>query len=130
MIEDTSFVIDVLGGDEGALDLLEVLEAENRSEKVSAITALELYEGVTRSSKPDAERARVLRVLDSKHVVAADLGIMQRAGTLSGELINEGERIDREDCVVAATALREGEPVVTRNARHFERIPQVEVRTY
>jgi len=130
MIEDTTFVIDVLAGDDGALRRIDAIEGERRPEKVSAITVLELYEGVARSSKPESEKARVLDVLDSKHVVAADRGIMRRAGELSGNLVVEGRRIDREDCVVAATALQEGEPVVTRNARHFERIPGVEVRTY
>lgn len=130
MIEDTSFLVDVLAGDEGALRFLEAAEGERRPEKVSAITVLELYEGIARSTKPESEKRRVLGVLDSKHVVAADHGIMRRAGELSGDLIVEGRRIDREDCVVAATALREGEPVVTRNARHFERIPGLEVRTY
>lgn len=112
MIEDTSFVIDVLAGDERALELLDVIEAERRAEKVAAITVLDLYEGIARSGKPDSEKRRVLGVLDSKHVVAADLGIMRRAGELSGALIAGGRRIDREDCVVGATALRESEPTV------------------
>lgn len=90
MIQDTAFIIDILNGDEDALARLEALEAEQRPEKVSSITVLEL----------------------------------------SGELITEGQRIDREDCVVAATALQEGEPVVTRNTDHFERIPGLDVVSY
>jgi len=41
-----------------------------------------------------------------------------------------GEPIDREDCIIAATAIAENEPVVTRNAGHFERISGLDVRTY
>lgn len=130
MIEDTSFVIDLLNGDGDALELLSDVEAQNRPEKVSSVTTLELYEGVARSDKPAPERQRVLEVLDSKHVVAADAAVMKRAGRLSGELITDGLRIDREDCVIAATALLEDEPVVTRNVDHFERIPGLTVRSY
>ena len=130
MIEDTTFIIDLLAGDESALARLDHIEAERRPEKVSATTVLELYEGVRRSEKPDAEKRDVLSVLNSKHVVAADHGLMRRAGTISGDLFAAGTPIDREDCVVGATALREGEPVVTRNVEHFERIDGVEVWTY
>jgi len=130
MIQDTSFVLDVLGGDEGALDALATLESDRKPEKVSSVTALELYEGVGRSDRPDDEKAAVLDVLDSKTVVPADHGVMRRAGRISGELYATGEPIDREDCVIAATALRKDEPVLTRNVAHFDRIDGLDVRTY
>ncbi len=130
MIQDTSFLIDVLNGDDGALDRLELIERENRPEKIASITSLELYEGIEQSNRPETEKREVLQVLDSKHVVAADHRIMAQAGELSGMLISDGQRIDREDCVIAATAIREDEPVLTRNEAHFERIPNLEVQTY
>jgi predicted nucleic acid-binding protein len=130
MIQDTSFIIDVLNGDEGALARLDAIEAERRPEKVSAITVLELYEGIAQTDRPEDEQEAVLGVLDSKTILAADAGIMRRAGRLSGELIANGEQIDREDCIIAATALSEGEAVVTRNEGHFERIPRLDVVSY
>lgn len=130
MIQDTSFLIDVLGGDPAALDVLELIERENQPEKVASITSLELYEGVHRSAKPDDEKQDVLRVLDSKHVIPADHSIMKQAGQLSGRLIADGARIDREDCIIAATAIQENEAVLTRDESHFERIAKLDVRTY
>ena len=53
MIQDTTFVIDILRGDDGAEALLSVLESESRPQKVSAMTVLELYEGVARANTPD-----------------------------------------------------------------------------
>lgn len=55
---------------------------------------------------------------------------MAKAGRISGELITDGMEIDREDCVIAATALIEEEPVATRNVSHFERIDGFDVRSY
>lgn len=130
MIEDPSFIIDVLDGERAALDVLELIERERRPEKVAAITVLELHEGIQRASNPDAERQRVLSVLDSKPIVTADHDIMKRAGELSGQLITDGQRIDREDCIIAATALHEDEPVVTANSEHFERISELDIRSY
>lgn len=130
MIQDTAFLIDVLDGDEAALEVLTTIENDRKPEKVSSVTALELYEGVERSDRPDDEKVVVLDVLDSKTVVPADHDVMRRAGRLSGALHAEGRPVDREDCVIAATALREDEPVVTRNADHFERISGLDVRSY
>ena len=130
MIQDTTFVIDVLRGDDDAEALLSVLESESRPQKVSAVTVLELYEGVARANTPDDKRQEVLDVLESKHVVEADVTVMRKAGQLSESLITGGERIECEDCIVAATALLSDEPVVTRNADHYERVDGLEVRTY
>ncbi|AWB27558.1 type II toxin-antitoxin system VapC family toxin [Halococcoides cellulosivorans] len=129
MIQDTSFVVDVLRGDEDALRRLELIEAESRPQKVAAITVLELYEGVVRSTANGSEQ-RILDVLDSKHVVDADQAIARKAGKLSGQLVNRGERIDREDCLIAATAMAEDEPVLTRNVDHFDRVEGLDVQSY
>ena len=130
MIQDTSFIIDLLRGDDDAAMFLDVIERDSRPQKISSVTVLELYEGVGRAETPRDKRERILAVLDSKSVVAADETIMRKAGTLSGELISGGARIDREDCIIAATALLTDEPVVTRNTAHFDRIDGLEVRSY
>ena len=130
MIQDTSFIIDLLRGDENAKRLLDIVEKEARPQKVSSVTVLELYEGVARSQTPEPQRERILEILETKHVVSADHTVMRKAGKLSGELINGGERIEREDCIIAATALLNDESIITRNTKHFGRISGLEVRSY
>ena len=130
MIQDTSFIIDLLRGDKNAIQLLDIIEKEARPEKVSSVTVLELYEGVARSQTPDSKQQRILDILETQHVVSADHTVMRKAGKISGELISDGQRIDREDCIIAATALLNDEPVITRNTNHFERIANLEVRSY
>ncbi|QSG09018.1 type II toxin-antitoxin system VapC family toxin [Halapricum desulfuricans] len=130
MIQDTSFIIDLLRGDENTKRLLNIVEKEARPQKLSSVTVLELYEGVVRSQTPETKRERVLEILETKHVVNADHIVMRKAGKLSGELIDDGERIEREDRIIAATALLNDEPVITRNAKHFGRIDGLEVRSY
>lgn len=128
MIEDTSFILDLIDGRNEALDILE--EVENNNEKVSAVTVLELKEGIKRSDKPEEEKKQVLEVLKSKIIVSADKKVMDKAGKISGELINKGKRIEREDCIIAATAILENEALVTGNRKHFERIEELKLKTY
>lgn len=130
MIEDTSFIIDVLHNDSDALAYLEIIEKERRPEKVAAITVLELYEAVPQLDIPDKRQQKILDVLDTRHTIAADETIMRKAGKISGTLRSRGEQIDREDCLIGATALLTDEPVVTRNREHFARIDDLTVKSY
>jgi len=130
MIEDTSFIIDVLHDDPGALEYLDLVEKENRPEKVASVTVLELHEAVPQLDVPEERQQKILDVLDTRHVVPADDRVMRKAGKISGELVSQGEEIDREDCIIGATGLLTDEPVLTRNSDHFERIDGLVVETY
>ena len=127
MILDTSFIIEVLDGNKNAVEKLKQLE--DKQEKLSSITVMELQEGVVRSDKPEEERKQVLEILNSKNILSADRKIMKKAGEISGKLANKGKRIDREDCIIAATAILEQEPVITGNKKHFKRIENLEVES-
>lgn len=130
MIQDTSFIIDVLRGNDAAVEKLSDIENRRIPQKCSSITVLELFEGIYQFEEITEERETVLDVLRTKHVIAADAELMEEAGKISGKLLREGQQIDREDCVIIATARREDEPVLTRNVDHFDRIQDVEVESY
>lgn len=130
MILDTSFVIDVMNSDDDALNAYQVYENSREQQYLSAQTVYELYFGVERAMHSVAERRRVRDVVDTKAVLPADRAVMKKAGRIRGRLMNDGQAIDPGDCVIAATALVEEEPVVMRNVDHFDRIEALELRTY
>jgi predicted nucleic acid-binding protein len=130
VILDTAFVIDVMNDDVGATEAYREFEAAGQQQYLASVTVLELYEGIARAVDSATERERVTDVIATRPVLPADRTVMAKAGRISGELITEGAEIDREDCVIAATALIEAEPVVTRNVSHFERIDGLDVRPY
>jgi predicted nucleic acid-binding protein len=130
MIEDTSFIIDLLHEDSDAVDYLKLIEKTNRPEKIASVTVLELYEAVPQLDVPEERKQRIFAVLDTRPTVPADETAMRKAGKISGELLARGEEIDREDCIIGATALLNDEPVLTRNVDHFERIDGLAVETY
>ena len=130
MLLDTSFLIDLMRGDERAVVRADELEKELVRQRLSAITLFELYYGVARSEQPEAERETVEDVLATKAVQPADTAVMQRAGRISGELETDGEAVADGDVIIGATAAVVGEPVLTRNVSDFERVGCVEVETY
>ncbi|USZ67556.1 type II toxin-antitoxin system VapC family toxin [Halorussus salilacus] len=130
MLLDTSFLTDLMRGDENAVARADELEENPVRQCLSAMTLFELYYGVARSKQPDEERETVEEVLTTKPVQPADSAVMQKAGRISGELENDGEALGDGDVIIGATAAIVDEPVLTRNVSDFERIAGVEVATY
>ncbi|WP_255196480.1 type II toxin-antitoxin system VapC family toxin [Halorarius litoreus] len=129
MLLDTSFLIDLMNGDDGAVEKATELERDLVQQRLSSITLFELYYGVARAEQSENEREKIERVLASKPVHPADSPVMQKAGRLSGQLMNEGTPVGDGDVIIAATAEIVDEPVLTRNVADFDRLG-VEVETY
>ena len=129
MILDTTFLIDVLRGDNSVTELEDELDASG-TPHASSITVMELYEGVHLADTTEAQREAVENLLTEITELAFDRACAMQAGRISAELVSAGDPIDETDVMIAATALVHDRPVVTRNVDHFERIDDVEVVTY
>jgi len=126
---DTSFLIDLMDGDEGAVEKARELESDLVQQRLSAMTLFELYYGIARATDSDAERETVEDILASKPIHPADTAVMRKAGRLSGELQNDGSPVGDGDVIIGATADVVEEPVLTRNVDDFERL-DVGIETY
>ncbi|MFC5133712.1 MULTISPECIES: type II toxin-antitoxin system VapC family toxin [Haloferacaceae] len=122
MLLDTSFLIDLMNGDEDAVEKARELETELVQQRLSSMTLFELYYGIARATESEAEREKVEAVLDSKPVHPADAAVMRKAGRIAGELQNEGTPVGDGDVIIAATAEVVEEAVLTRNVDDFERL--------
>ena len=129
MLLDTTFLIDLMNGDEGAVEKAREMEAELVQQRISSMTLFELYYGIARASESEAERETVEDVLESKPIYPADTAVMRKAGRLAGELQNDGTPVGDGDVIIGATAAVVEEPVLTRNVADFERLG-VDVETY
>lgn len=130
MLLDTSFLIDLMNGDEDAVEKARELENDLVQQRLSSMTLFELYYGVARVDQSEEERRTVENVLASKPVHPAGTAVMRKAGRLSGELVHEGNAVADGDVIIGATAAVLDEPVLTRNVEDFEHIDGIEVETY
>lgn len=108
VLVDSDVVIDHL---RGAKPLPEM------SLSYSIITRCELFAG-----RDDGEMMRGL--LSRMQELAVDSSIAERAGELK-----RTRQVPTPDALIAATALEHGLPLMTRNERHFGRVPGLELRT-
>jgi predicted nucleic acid-binding protein len=129
MILDSTFLIDVLRGDADVSELIGEIDASG-TPFVSAVTVMELHEGVHLADATDAERSRVSELLAGINELPFDRACAMQAGEINARLVSEGEPIDETDVMIAATALVNDRPVVTRNVDHFDRIGGLDTVTY
>jgi tRNA(fMet)-specific endonuclease VapC len=128
MLLDTSYIIDVLRSHRPALALREEIESSSEAVRVPAPAVYELWKGVARARNPPKETEAIEEVMYP--VVDLRAEHARRAGQVGGELARRGIVIGELDLLLAGTALVEDEALLTRNARDFERIPEMRVRTY
>ncbi|MGH2561453.1 MAG: type II toxin-antitoxin system VapC family toxin [Thermomicrobiales bacterium] len=89
---------------------------------ISLITYYEIYDGIFRSKNVDRAEAGFLRLLQRVDILSMDEDLMRLAARFRGQLETGGQRIGDADTIIAATAIHLDLTLVTRNARHFERI--------
>ncbi|MFW5949487.1 MAG: type II toxin-antitoxin system VapC family toxin [Halolamina sp.] len=129
MLLDTAYLIDLMNGDDAAVEKARKLERDLVQQRLSAMTLFELSYGIGRAAQSEAEREQVEAVLSSKPIQPADTAVMRKAGRLAGELATAGTPVGDGDVIIAATAAVVDEPVLTRNATDFERL-SVDIETY
>lgn len=110
---DTSIVIDYLRGHVGAAGLLEG-ERAIAPLHASEITRLEVLAGM-RATEEETTRSLLSTLI--WHPVDAD--VAEEAGALGRQWLPSHHTIDGADLAIAATAIRSGSRLLTRNVRHF-----------
>lgn len=129
MILDTSFLIDVLRGDETVEDPMQTVDGSGAA-RISAVTVMELWEGIQLAGASARERASVEDLLDDLPEIPFDRRCAKEAGRINATLETSGRSIEAPDVMIAATARVHDRPIVTANVDHFERIDDVEILTY
>lgn len=130
MILDTSFVIDALRGKPAATKLMRELETGSDVVRIPTVVGFELWEGVERSRWPAAEREQVEATLAAHAPLQLTTAHAKRAGLIAAALSDRGDPIGDVDLLLAGTAVEEGDMLVTRNKRDFERVPGLRLKAY
>src|SRR6266516_363251 len=118
---DTDWVADWLSGRSQALPLLSSLRTDGLA--ISLITYGEIYEGVYFGRDPKGHEQGFRQFLRLVDVLPLNRAIMTRFARLRGQLRSQGQLLPDLDLLIAATAVHHDRTLLTRNLRHFQRIP-------
>lgn len=133
MLLDTTFCIDLMrewrrGLSGPATAKLKSLGAT--PVEMSLFFLCELQVGARLSAKPVEELRRLERISGLIQVVYPDRSFAVMFGRVAAELRTTGIQIPLMDMTIGAHALCLGFPLLTRDAEHFQRIPNLVVETY
>jgi tRNA(fMet)-specific endonuclease VapC len=121
---DTDFLVAYLRKDSAAKTKLEELESVQDPLHTTIINAFELYKGAYKSTKDSkAELARVDALLDAFFILMLDRDSARAAGALH----DKSNPIGESDLLIASIAMANKQTLITKNKRHFERIPGLQV---
>lgn len=133
-IFDTTFIVDLVNSDPGAVELAEKQSKEDTPAIISAITVHEYLFGVRLryGKSPELERklASANRDLAPFDVLPLTKDVAELSSKLHADLTAKGKQIGIKDVYIGATALRCGLDLVSRNRSHFSQIPSLKVLTY
>ena len=130
---DTSFLVDLLreetrGKAGAAMRLLGQLEEEEL--RISVFVACELSAGAALSAHPQHETRRVERLCATLAVDYPDARFPPVYGRLLAWQSRREGRMATMDLLIATSAVVAGASLVTRNARDFSRVPDLEILAY
>jgi predicted nucleic acid-binding protein len=125
---DTDVLGDLINGQEYAIEFLDNVLRPGFL-LASAVTYAEVYAGVFASSDPDLTRARIEHFFATTHIEIVSLAgePARNAGLLYGSLVSRGLRTGLPDLLNASIAIVHDYTIVTRNVRHYVRVPNLKI---
>ena len=131
---DTTYLIDLVDGDPGAEAKAREVDALGVTKAISVITVHEYLRGIFYlyggTPKLEEKLKRAESELAVFQVLPVTCEIAKKAAEIDAQLAKAGQVISYLDVVIAATALHHALILVTRNVRHFQRVPGLRLETY
>jgi tRNA(fMet)-specific endonuclease VapC len=121
ILADTDVLIDFLRGS-GLAGRVE-LEFRNRALETTVITAFELQAG----AHSERQQKAVGAILTAMKVHPLTSAAANRAGLLRRQLREAGQELPMADYLIAGICLEVGGILLTRNHKHFERVPDLKL---
>ena len=118
VVADTDVLIDFLAGQAPASECVE-LELERGKLVTTAVTRFELLCG----TQNKRQLKLIQQLLEALPTLPFDEGAADQAANLRNMLKRKGQDIGMADSLIAGIVIRHGAILLTRNRRHFERVP-------
>lgn len=126
---ETDFLIDFSRKKPEAIEKMKHFWNSGEELCVTPITATELFVGVFKSAKPN-EMENLEELLSTFKLLEFDLAAAKTAGRILFELSKKGAAIGDMDSITAAIAIRHNQLLVTKNRKHFSRIPALKTESW
>ena len=132
---DTTFLIDLVNEDRGAVGLAEKVDLENSFRAVSVVTVYEYLLGVHSVYYNNAKLLReklesANRDLSPFEILPLTNEIARESSKLQASLQRRGRMLGLNDLYIASTASNLKLSLVTRNTDDFKKVPDLNIESY
>ena len=129
MLVDSTFLHDLVRGEDAAVATLDELITDGTPVVLSPLTVFEV--GVGLRGDAAGLRERFQGVVDDTDLAPLGREQAERALSIQRRLYDQGEPIGPVDVLLAGTAATLSDPrVLTRNVDAFQRVGEIDVETY
>lgn len=125
---DSDIIIDFLKEKEYAIKKIKDLQEKELKLSTTTINTFELFRGVIKSKSSEAIDP-LIKFLSNISIYNFNLESSKKAAEIFENLIANGEIIDLADIMIAATVILNNEPLLTKNIKHFKRIPELKIES-
>ncbi len=129
MIFDSNFLIDFLNGKKDAVNKYLELEKAGEPFFITSVSVFEVIQGISKSYGLEKAR-KILDFLKSIPCFSLDFESAKIAGEISQELSRHGSIVDVGDMLIAGIAKSKNQAILTKNTKHFSRIPELKFHAY
>jgi len=119
---DSDFLVAFLRGYPEAGKKMAELVQRGTPLTTTPVNSYELYHGAHASLHRTENLEKVRDLLAELHIIPLDDSSCDEAGRIRAALESQGTRIGDADSLIAGTALKHGETIVTRNVKHFSKV--------
>ena len=123
---DTDVLIDNLRNRGKTVEYLLTLEEQKVTFATTTINAFELFYGAYKTKKMENIES-VKKLLERLVVFEFDTEASEIAGKILAKLADEGKMIDFRDTLIGAIVLVNDYVILTRNVKHFKKIPGLRI---
>jgi tRNA(fMet)-specific endonuclease VapC len=127
---DTSVLVPIIRKEKKVVERLRAEADNGTSISTTTINLCELYMGAYGSNNPQKELEKVQSVVSTLRVIDLSAGASRKYGELANNEMLKKKPIGDFDLIISCIALEFGEPLATRNAEHFGRVPGLKIETW
>jgi tRNA(fMet)-specific endonuclease VapC len=127
---DTSVLVALIRRDHAAIDGLTAEAERGGTVSTTVVNLCELYSGAYGSKNPQKELAKVQDLVSNLGLLELDAGAAKRYGELVNDTTLRRAPIGDFDLIIASIALEQEEKLVTRDVKHFSRVPGLTIEQW
>lgn len=130
VVLDTDLVVALLRGKEAAIEKIRKIEENDLEAYVTSITSYELFKGVYLSSNPAKNLMQVSNLFQNIKILNFEIEASKISARIFSHLKKKGLMTNIMDQMIASIVISHNETLVTRNLKHYEKIPELKIESW